>query len=243
MVDPVCMQLLETIRGQLRRNLPCRGCLSPIDASAVAGLCGACWRGLIPLPEGRCPRCALLHEVDTECPDPVAWTFGDALWDYHGGRPPFGALLLPGIKNGELGWRRALLKRISEAKWPEFATGTDLVTATPTAFHRRWMRGFDLAEDIARLAAQHLQLPFAKTLRRSWTIPRQAGRTERERRRLPRTAIQIRQTPVCQGKIVLLVDDVWTTGTTLLQSARALTDAGATEVRVMTIFRAIQGLD
>ena len=41
------------------------------------------------------------------------------------------------------------------------------------------------------------------------------------------------------GGTVLLVDDVWTTGTTLLRCAQALRDGGAEEVRVLTLFRAL----
>jgi predicted amidophosphoribosyltransferase len=35
------------------------------------------------------------------------------------------------------------------------------------------------------------------------------------------------------------VDDVWTTGTTLLRCAQALQDAGAHEIRVLTLFRSL----
>lgn len=164
---------------------------------------------------------------------------GDALWDYHGGRPPLGALLLPGIKNGELGWRDVLLGRISGIPIPAFALDADLVTAAPTAFHRRWMRGFDLAEDVARLLARRLERPFARTLRKAWVTRRQAGRTESERRRLPGKSIRPLRGADLEGRTVLLVDDVWTTGTTLLRSAQALQAAGAKEVRILTLFRAV----
>jgi predicted amidophosphoribosyltransferase len=42
-----------------------------------------------------------------------------------------------------------------------------------------------------------------------------------------------------QERIVLLVDDVWTTGTTLLRCAQALQGAGSGEIRVVTLFRAL----
>ena len=227
-------------RGWLRVAgpvLPCRGCLAPLDPGAEAGLCGRCWEGLVPLDPGRCPHCALVHG-ESPCPEPGAWTLGDALWDYHGGRPPLGALLLPAIKAGETGWRRALLRRAAGMSLPPWAEESDLVTAAPTALPRRLLRGFDLAEEAARLVARRLDRPFRRSLAKGWGAGRQAARTEGERRRLPRKAVAFRG-PRLEGGCVLLVDDVWTTGTTLLRGAQALRDGGASEVRVLALFRAL----
>ncbi len=217
--------------------LLCRGCLGPLDDGAEAGLCGRCWSGLRPLAEGRCPRCALVHGEEA-CPEATAWSLGDALWDYHGGRPPLGALLLPAIKAGETGWRRALLARAAAAPLPDWAGEADLVTAAPTAFHRRLVRGFDLAEDAAQALARKLDRPFRPLLAKAWHSGRQAARTESQRRRLPRKAVALRGERLAGGT-VLLVDDVWTTGTTLLRCAQALRDGGAADVRVLTLFRAL----
>jgi predicted amidophosphoribosyltransferase len=217
--------------------LLCRGCLGPLEGEAAAGLCGRCWSGLAPLAEERCPRCALVHGDDA-CPQPTAWSHGDALWDYHGGRPPLGALLLPAIKAGEAGWRKALLGRVAEAALPAWTAEVDRVTAAPTALHRRLLRGFDLAEEVARLLACRMDRPFQPLLTKAWLAGRQAARTESQRRRLPKSAIALRG-PRLTGGSVLLVDDVWTTGTTLLRCAQVLQTGGADDVRVLTLFRAL----
>ena len=217
--------------------LLCRGCLGPLDGAAVAGLCGRCWSGLVPLVEERCARCALVHG-EGDCPEPTAWSHGDALWDYHGGRPPLGALLLPAIKAGEAGWRKALLGQVADAALPPWTADVDRVTAAPTALHRRLLRGFDLAEEAASLLARRLERPFQSLLTKAWRTGRQAARTESQRRRLPKAAIALRG-PRLSGGTVLLVDDVWTTGTTLLRCAQALQAGGADDVRVLTLFRAL----
>lgn len=233
---------MPTWRDALRRAgslTACRGCLGPLAPPAEAGLCGACWRGLQPLLPERCPVCALVHDEGEACPEPTAWLCGDALWNYHGGRPPLGALLVPGIKEGEAGWKGALLRHAEAAPLPPWTGDVELVTAAPTAFHRHWKRGFDLAEDAARLFAARLGVPFLPTLKKSLFRGRQAERTESERRRLPRKAIRLRPGVPVEGRSILLVDDVWTTGTTLLRCAQALQDGGAAEVRVLTLFRAL----
>jgi predicted amidophosphoribosyltransferase len=230
----VLQSRLAQVRGSL---LLCRGCLGQVGPGAEAGLCSKCWSGLRLLPEGRCHRCALVH-AEGECPEAVGWELGDALWDYHGGRPPLGALLLPGIKQGETGWRKALLGRAARAELPEWAAEVDQVTSVPSTFHHRLVRGFDLSAEAGRLLAERIGRPFEPLLAKGWRSGRQASRTESQRRRLPRKAIALRPEATPQGTI-LLVDDVWTTGTTLLRCAQALQAGGAAEVRVLTLFRAL----
>jgi len=216
----------------------CRGCLGPLDGAARAGLCGRCWAGLVPLADERCPRCALAHGGGGGCPHPAPWARGDALWDYHGGRPALGALLVPGIKRGELGWKAALLERAARAPLPDWAGAADLVCPVPTAWPRRWRRGFDLAEEAAALFARRLGKPCRPLLRKAWFGPAQAGLPAGRRRRLPASAVRARP-GLPAGLRILLVDDVWTTGTTLLRCAQALERAGAGTLGVLTLFRAL----
>ena len=226
---------LPALRGEL---LLCRGCLRPVEGGE-AGLCARCWEGLASLPEDRCPRCALRHGEDRDCPEPVAWGLGAALWDYHGGRPPFGELLLPGIKAGERGWMRALLDRARNAPLPEWCEAADLIVPVPTTSWRRFRRGFDLADAFARLLSARLEKPRLASLRKAWRAPSQTGRPESQRRRLPKKAVLLKRAAPIQDRSILLVDDVWTTGTTLLRCAQALQAGGAKEVRVLTLFRAM----
>ena len=219
-------------------ELRCRGCLGPLSGGSEAGLCGPCWEGLRPLAGGRCPRCALVHGDPEACPEAVSWAFGDALWDYHGGRPPLGALLVPAIKSGEGGWRRAVLDRAAKASLPAWAVDCDAVVAIPTLRWRRWLRGFDLAEEWAALVAGRLDLPRVDALAKHWRSPTQTGRSESRRRALPSRSFRLRPGAPVAGRTLLLVDDVWTTGTTLLRCARRLREGGAAEVRVLTLFRA-----
>ena len=236
----------HALREGLRQAMPadrrpawvrCRGCLGELGQGPLAGLCERCWQGLVPLPEERCARCALPHPWSPHCPEPVAWEQGEALWDYHAGHPPLGPLLVPGIKRGESGWKRALLRRLAETRLPDCLQDADVVCSVPTALVRRWSRGFDLAEDVACQLGWRLGVPMARFLRKPWFARAQAGQTESQRRRLGPGSVLVGRQPLL-GETVLLVDDVWTTGTTLLRCAQALRQAGAGEVLVFALFRA-----
>jgi len=203
------------------------------------GLCESCWGGLWPLSEKRCPKCALVHDDKNPCPDPVAWEYGDALWNYRGGRPPLGSLLITGIKSGETGWRRTILKRIAETELPHWAGDVDSVTSAPSSPMQRFLRGFDLAEEAAKIISGKLSLPYAHTLSKSLFSRRQAKQTESQRRRMPQKSFKVCSGTKVADKIILLIDDVWTTGTTLLRCTEVLIKYGAREVRVLAIFRAV----
>lgn len=217
----------------LRDLAPCRRCLGPLGAAAEAGLCARCWELLAPLPEERCPRCALPHGAGEACPDPVAWSRGDAFWDYHG----MGSFLVPGVKRGELGWKAALLRRARKVGLPEWAWGLDVVASVPTAGSRRLVRGFDLAEEAAAMFAGRLKVAFQRLLRKPFFARAQAGLPRSLRRRMEGAVRLVRGADV-EGLGVLLVDDVWTTGTSLLRCARVLGSAGARDVAVLALFRA-----
>ena len=138
--------------------------------------------------------------------------------------------LLTGLKNGQ---RRDLVGWLADglvAALPR--PGPAVVTWAPTGAARRRARGFDQAELLARALARRWGLPCRGLLRRL-PGPPQAGRTAAARRTNPRFEGPRRSAPV-----VLLVDDVATTGATLSAAARALRAAGTVEVRAVVAARA-----
>jgi len=121
---------------------------------------------------------------------------------------------------------RAALPALAEAVVALVDPATvDLVTWAPTSAARRRERGFDQARLLARAVARRLHRPCRPLLTRE-PGPAQTGRPKRERVAGPRFTAIRRPPPN-----VLVVDDVVTTGATMLAAARALKAAGAVAVR------------
>jgi ComF family protein len=114
----------------------------------------------------------------------------------------------------------------------------DCVVPVPLHPWRRLMRGFNQAADLA----ERLGPPVVHALWRARATVPQTGLRAAARRRNLRHAISlspIMRPPALErhvrGRIVLVVDDVRTTGATLDACARALKAAGAKEVRTATV--------
>ena len=116
----------------------------------------------------------------------------------------------------------------------------DAHCAVPVPLHpwRRLTRGFNQATDLA----SSLDLPVVHALWRIRATAPQTGLTGARRRRNVRNAFtispllstRVRQT-MLHDRIVVLVDDVRTTGATLDACAQGLKEAGVSEVRALTL--------
>ena len=101
--------------------------------------------------------------------------------------------------------------------------GIDVVTWAPTSAKRRRERGFDQGELLARAVARQLGVPCRRLLERDASVT-QTGRTRVERLD---DAPGFRARPGLTDRQILVVDDVVTTGSTLMSAAGALEERGA----------------
>ena len=132
---------------------------------------------------------------------------------------------------------RTLAARMAAAG-ADVLEGADLVVPVPLHVVRRYVRGFNQAAELAR----HLGLPCAHALKRTRSTKTQTDLPESERFRNVHDAFALRRRTNVAGRIIVVVDDVSTTGATLDACARVLLAAGAREVRGLTAARAASRL-
>jgi ComF family protein len=111
----------------------------------------------------------------------------------------------------------------------------DCIVPVPLHWLREWKRGFNQSDLLARGLSRRSEIPVVKALKRSRSTKTQAGLSNHARRRNVTNAFRAR--PV-EGKRILLIDDVMTTGATATACALALKRAGAARVAVLTVARA-----
>jgi len=114
----------------------------------------------------------------------------------------------------------------------------DVVTAVPLHPLKERMRGYNQSAMLAEVLARKLDLPFyARLMFRRRPTPTQTHLTAEQRIANVRDAFGTRWCRWLEGRRVLLVDDVMTTGATVNECARALIAGGAATVDVVTVAR------
>lgn len=200
-------------------------------------MCRPCWAALPCLDPARaCPRCALPTDGSpcASCrldPPPLGRTAAFGL--YAGGlRTLLHAFKFSGwdLLSAPLGARLASL-----AARTGIAEGADALVPLPSTPRRNRARGYDPAVLLAACARRGLSLPLADLLRRIRETPPQSSLPASKRRTNVEGAF--RASRGARGRVVVLVDDVATTGATLFEAARALRDAGARDVRALVLAR------
>ncbi len=111
--------------------------------------------------------------------------------------------------------------------WALIREQCDLVVYVPMHKHRQALRGYNQAQILAKELARQLDVPYSDCLKKV--------RKSKEQHTLNRTQRRIAQKDsyACQtlhGEKILLVDDVCTSGSTMMECARMLREAGASSV-------------
>jgi len=114
----------------------------------------------------------------------------------------------------------------------------DMIIPVPLHRKRLQERGFNQALLLAQVffpgSKEKIEALLLTRIRR--TVP-QTGLNGKERRRNLKGAFQVTAPEQLQGKAVILVDDVFTTGATVNECARVLKGAGAAQVEILTLAR------
>ncbi|MFH1091383.1 MAG: ComF family protein [Pseudomonadota bacterium] len=239
------LPLLQTV-VELLCPMKCMFCGAfpgPEDSPAT-GFCTACLCGMAVLPEAHCRHCGRPFETRIESRHTCSRCLKNP--------PPYARALAAGLHqdtlrkaihyfkyNGRTELARPLAVFMTQhLERPFYPPETDLILPIPLHRRRLQERGFNQA----LLLARALFKPWKKKIhhdllqRIRWTEP-QVNLKGQERLKNVRQAFAAPSPDKIKGRSVMLIDDVYTTGATVIECTRALKKAGAAQVLVLTLAR------
>jgi ComF family protein len=157
---------------------------------------------------------------------------------------PFTGVVRRALHELKYSGEQRLARPLGEAiarRWDRAGAGGDVLVPVPVHAERARRRGYDQAELIAQAAARPLGLPCAAILERARATIAQFDLDRSERATNVAGAFRLKPGSASdrplEGRWVVLVDDVVTTGATLTACAVPLLEAGAIGVSAITIAR------
>ena len=133
------------------------------------------------------------------------------------------------------------LNQLLRAHLPEdlASTGYDFLLPIPLHTNRLRQRGFNQAEQIAQGVAQAWGVPVRTDIlfRIRDTVPLSSLGSHEERLKNIAGAFEVRSPDSIQGQKILLIDDIFTTGTTINEALKVLQVASPDRIDVLTLTR------
>lgn len=176
-----------------------------------------------------CHRCRIDTEEFTKSKQKISFVAGwTSLW-YYSGEVRNSILRYKFLHRRHYGavYGRLLAMKLSSKPLCDY----DVLTWVPISNRRRWSRGFDQVELIAKAMGEELGTPAVPVLKKiRHTKPQSRISMAAARRANVLGAFAVTQPELITGKKVLLVDDIITTGATASECARMLGTFGAQDV-------------
>ena len=223
----------------------CAACDATLARPLESPVCDACWRAVPALSPPWCVRCGdglpswrAVGPLCARCRRrPLRITLARSAGAYDGSLRD----IVHAFKYERCRALARPLAALMTAAGAEVLDGADAVVPVPLHPVRAWQRGFNQADDLAGA----LHLPIWRALRRTHHGPPQATLPAARRHGNVRRAFALarlggaRREARLRNRVIVLVDDVMTTGATIDACARVLLEAGVRSVRALTVARAV----
>ncbi len=226
LAPPVCPVCRETLAEEREDGRLCGRCRSLVEEDGGARRCRLCGAGMDTALDF-CADCAAAKRPwkAGTCAFPYEGELAQWILAYKfGGRTAMAPFF---IREMTLAWKRDC---------GDFQV--DAVVPIPLHWRRLCQRGFNQAEILARGVAKGLGVDCLPALKRVHSTGHQARLAGASRRKNLRNAFRVARVDLVDSRRILVVDDVFTTGSTLSAACQALLNAGAAETAVLAMARA-----
>ena len=222
----------------------CRICGLAVESVSDGFVCHACWNSTPVFSDAEltCLKCGLPHGSPRTAAPAFCNECDDDWYDLAVAVGPYSAALSASVVC--LKKEPYLPNRVSQLFVDRYQNSRlsipDIVVPVPLSKRRRFERGFNQAELIARSLSRATGLSLdTKSLIRAKHSKRSRAQMDRRGRRMSvANAFQVKRHRLMEERKILLVDDVMTSGATASMAAKALKKSGAARVELITLARA-----
>ncbi len=113
----------------------------------------------------------------------------------------------------------------------------DFIVPVPLHWTRTFTRGYNQSRVLCQIVSGETGIPVRTVLKRVKRTPKQANLSGIQRRKNLEGAFSVTDGEICRNGVILLVDDVLTTGSTLTAASSALLEYGAKEINILILAR------
>ena len=231
----LCRQTIAQDGTTHRSHFLCKGCLD--DLALNTHCCSCC---AVPMPSSATRQSAVICGECLKRPPAYSASFCPFIYTF-----PVDHLISNFKSSGTWQYANHLGQLFYEKLSMQLNDGElnrpEIISYVPLHYKRRWQRGFNQSELLAKKIATQMEIPVVDSIRkiRETSVQHTLKRTERMKNL--KYAFSAKKHSGIQGKYVALVDDVVTTGATTNVLAKLLIDAGARRVDIWALARTPKG--
>ena len=199
-------------------------------------ICSRCSKAAPWLGESTCVKCGRAlslenHICNTCAQNEILFSKGLGVFEYKG----VARELVHSLKYGKNRWITKSMGLLMAKRFMESNISADMVTFMPMHEKSLAKREFNQAHEIAYHFSASANIPLADLLLKRINTPKQSrsqGALQRYRniKNMLTVYPHVEDNGLISGKRIVVIDDVFTTGASMNEAARALLKAGASEV-------------
>jgi ComF family protein len=205
-------------------------------------LCPECWKKIKWIGDPKCKICGAPFEIDVDlmcakcAKEKPRFDKAVAAFEYD----DFSKGMILKFKHGDTTFFGPQLAAWLYRASVDAIKNADIIVPVPIRFFKRLKRKYNQSELLAQELSKLSGIPYEpRILRKEKSTPQQEGlsRTARLKNVVGSFGIAEKYSGLLKGKVVVLVDDVLTTGATVNECSKILKKRGAEKVIVLTVAR------
>lgn len=209
----------------------CMGCNTLLNYNAKVELCDECSKDFEPYAGNRCVTCDRPTDNTGECSicksEKLYFERGYCVYPYSGAVR--NTILNFKFRNMAL-YYTYLGSKMVDYYFDYIMESYDYITAVPIHKKKLKIRGYNQAELLAEYISEHIDIPYISILKRTVNTKPQNALNKKEREANIKNAFSLIDNIDIKNKSILIVDYIFTTGTTVNECCKVLKKAGAFKV-------------